>query len=229
MRTLAGRKEYAVHGSLIPGSNPAPGIAENPLNQNSDIPQKPIDPENYAARRTYPPNARTYPLPSTNHPDRSRLGRTRRSERRDPNTSRHQPSRSSDSGHTTTPTSPKSMSYSFTPIAQFASLETHRARWPTAPQRRRSAPDQITETPRYQHMVGQFGALTAEVMCGCLVHVGVEDLEQAGQVINHLSLWLPCAQACTHQYTQPEFAVRLLLTTDEVPQHDRRRTPDSIR
>lgn len=58
-------------------------------------------------------------------------------------------------------------------------------------------PDEITQTSRYQRMAGQFGALTAGVMCGCHVHVGVEDSEQAVQVINHLRPWLPTLLALT--------------------------------
>ncbi|OYD70171.1 glutamate--cysteine ligase 2 [Rhodococcus sp. OK302] len=58
-------------------------------------------------------------------------------------------------------------------------------------------PDSITVTPRYQQMAEQFGALTTGVMCGCHVHVGVEDREQAVQVINHLRPWLPTLLALT--------------------------------
>lgn len=55
----------------------------------------------------------------------------------------------------------------------------------------------ITATPRYQQMAEQFGALTTGVMCGAHVHVGVQDRDQAVQVINHLRPWLPTLLALT--------------------------------
>ncbi|RYF56675.1 MAG: YbdK family carboxylate-amine ligase [Comamonadaceae bacterium] len=58
-------------------------------------------------------------------------------------------------------------------------------------------PDSITDTPRYRRMAEQFGALATGVVCGCHVHVGVADREQAVQVINHLRPWLPTLLALT--------------------------------
>ncbi|MEU2003784.1 glutamate--cysteine ligase [Rhodococcus sp. NPDC019627] len=55
----------------------------------------------------------------------------------------------------------------------------------------------ITDTPRYQQMAERFGALFTGVMCGCHVHVGIEDREQAVQVSNHLRPWLPALLALT--------------------------------
>ncbi len=57
--------------------------------------------------------------------------------------------------------------------------------------------DEITPVSRYQRMAGQFGALTTGVMCGCHIHVGVDDREQAVQIINHLRPWLPTLLALT--------------------------------
>lgn len=59
-------------------------------------------------------------------------------------------------------------------------------------------PDEITDTPRYRRMAQQFGAAAATgVICGCHVHVGVSDREQAVQVSNHLRPWLPTLLALT--------------------------------
>lgn len=58
-------------------------------------------------------------------------------------------------------------------------------------------PNETTDTSRYQRMAGEFGALTAGVMCGCHVHVGVEDRRQAVRIINHLRPWLPTLLALT--------------------------------
>ncbi|MHA6738441.1 glutamate--cysteine ligase 2 [Rhodococcus erythropolis] len=58
-------------------------------------------------------------------------------------------------------------------------------------------PDAITPTSRYRRMAGQYGALTTGVICGCHIHVGVEDRERAVQVINHLRPWLPTLLALT--------------------------------
>ncbi|WP_092802928.1 glutamate--cysteine ligase 2 [Rhodococcus globerulus] len=57
--------------------------------------------------------------------------------------------------------------------------------------------DEITPKSRYQRMAGQFGALTSGVMCGCHIHVGVDDRERAVQIINHLRPWLPTLLALT--------------------------------
>ncbi|MFD7008448.1 glutamate--cysteine ligase [Rhodococcus jostii] len=58
-------------------------------------------------------------------------------------------------------------------------------------------PDSITDTPRYRRMAERFGGLATGVMCGCHVHVGVADREQAVQVSNHLRPWLPTLLALT--------------------------------
>ncbi|MFE4499658.1 glutamate--cysteine ligase [Rhodococcus sp. NPDC056743] len=58
-------------------------------------------------------------------------------------------------------------------------------------------PHETTHTSRYQRMAGAFGALTAGVMCGCHVHVGVEDRKQAVRIINRLRPWLPTLLALT--------------------------------
>ncbi len=53
--------------------------------------------------------------------------------------------------------------------------------------------DEITQTSRYQRMAGQFGAITEGVMCGCHIHVGVEDRERSVQIINICALgYRPC-------------------------------------
>ncbi|UJC81191.1 YbdK family carboxylate-amine ligase [Rhodococcus erythropolis] len=57
--------------------------------------------------------------------------------------------------------------------------------------------DEITQKSRYQRMAGQFGAITEGVMCGCHIHVGVEDRERSVQIINHLRPWLPTLLALT--------------------------------
>lgn len=58
-------------------------------------------------------------------------------------------------------------------------------------------PHETTHTSRYQRMAGEFGALTAGVMCGCHVHVGVEGRKQAVRIINHLRPWLPTLLSLT--------------------------------
>lgn len=58
-------------------------------------------------------------------------------------------------------------------------------------------PNETTHTARYQRMADEFGALTAGVMCGCHVHVGIEDRDQAVRIVNHLRPWLPTLLALT--------------------------------
>lgn len=56
----------------------------------------------------------------------------------------------------------------------------------------------ITDTPRYQRIAANFGAIAREQgICGCHVHVAVPDREAAVQVSNHLRPWLPRLLALT--------------------------------
>ncbi|MGG7105185.1 glutamate--cysteine ligase 2 [Rhodococcus sp. 24CO] len=57
--------------------------------------------------------------------------------------------------------------------------------------------DAVTLESRYQRMAGLYGALSDGVMCGCHIHVGVDDRERAVQIINHLRPWLPTLLALT--------------------------------
>ena len=52
--------------------------------------------------------------------------------------------------------------------------------------------------PRYHAMLKEFGAvLRGQGVCGCHVHVGIDDREEAVQVSNHVRPWLPTLQALT--------------------------------
>jgi carboxylate-amine ligase len=54
----------------------------------------------------------------------------------------------------------------------------------------------VTDNPRYQAIARHYGPIVADpAVCGCHVHVGVEDRELAVQVSNHLRGWLPVVQA----------------------------------
>jgi carboxylate-amine ligase len=57
--------------------------------------------------------------------------------------------------------------------------------------------DAVTSESRYQRMAGLYGALSDGVMCGCHIHVGVDDRERAVQIINRLRPWLPTLLALT--------------------------------
>ena len=58
-------------------------------------------------------------------------------------------------------------------------------------------PTSITALPRYQRMAEHFGLLGEQVICGCHVHVGLDDRNLAVQVSNHLRPWLPVLLALT--------------------------------
>ncbi|MCC3312684.1 glutamate--cysteine ligase 2 [Nocardia africana] len=50
----------------------------------------------------------------------------------------------------------------------------------------------VTDTPRYRRIEEHFGMLAHEQgLCGCHVHVSVDDPETAVQISNHLRPWLP--------------------------------------
>ena len=50
----------------------------------------------------------------------------------------------------------------------------------------------VTDTPRYRRIEKHFGMLAHEQgLCGCHVHVSVDDPETAVQISNHLRPWLP--------------------------------------
>jgi carboxylate-amine ligase len=54
----------------------------------------------------------------------------------------------------------------------------------------------LTAYPRYQAMLREFrGVIWGQGVCGCHVHVGVGDREEALQVSNHARPWLPVLQA----------------------------------
>ncbi|HEY3561042.1 MAG TPA: glutamate--cysteine ligase [Kribbella sp.] len=56
----------------------------------------------------------------------------------------------------------------------------------------------ITNKPRYQQLVREWGLLAREQgVCGCHVHVEVPDKETATRVSNHLRPWLPAFLALT--------------------------------
>jgi len=56
----------------------------------------------------------------------------------------------------------------------------------------RVAPPPLTDAPRHQRLIGQYGALAdALCLCGYHVHVGVPSPEHAVHVSNHLRPWLP--------------------------------------
>ncbi|GLX08824.1 glutamate--cysteine ligase [Microbispora sp. NBRC 16548] len=54
----------------------------------------------------------------------------------------------------------------------------------------------LSSCPRYQAMLREFGAIMeGQGVCGCHVHVGIADREEAVRVSNHLRPWLPVLQA----------------------------------
>ncbi|MEW9552235.1 glutamate--cysteine ligase [Nonomuraea sp. NPDC050783] len=54
----------------------------------------------------------------------------------------------------------------------------------------------LTPAPRYRHMHRHYRALLyGQGVCGCHVHVGIPDREEAIQVANHVRPWLPLLQA----------------------------------
>ncbi|MET8143573.1 glutamate--cysteine ligase [Sphaerisporangium sp. NPDC005288] len=56
----------------------------------------------------------------------------------------------------------------------------------------------LSAAPRYRRMYEQFRALLyGQGVCGCHVHVGVADREEAVGVSNHVRPWLPLLQALT--------------------------------
>jgi carboxylate-amine ligase len=56
----------------------------------------------------------------------------------------------------------------------------------------------VSDEPRYAEMAERFGALANDpAVCGCHVHIGVDDRELAVLVSNHLRLQLPTLQAMT--------------------------------
>ncbi|USI92446.1 carboxylate-amine ligase [Rhodococcus pyridinivorans] len=55
----------------------------------------------------------------------------------------------------------------------------------------------VTATPRYQRMAQHYRGVTDGVICGCHVHIGVDDRDHAAQLINHLRPWLPALLALT--------------------------------
>ncbi|MFJ6213636.1 glutamate--cysteine ligase [Streptomyces sp. NPDC092296] len=60
------------------------------------------------------------------------------------------------------------------------------------------APVDVTDKPRYRQMVDAFGPSAraqTEGVCGCHVHVGINDREEAVQVSNMLRPWLPALEA----------------------------------
>jgi carboxylate-amine ligase len=59
-----------------------------------------------------------------------------------------------------------------------------------------SPPTPLTDRPRYRLMAREYGPLLdGQGVCGCHVHVGMADREEAVQVSNHLRPWLPVLQA----------------------------------
>ncbi|WP_344942171.1 glutamate--cysteine ligase [Sphaerisporangium flaviroseum] len=56
----------------------------------------------------------------------------------------------------------------------------------------------LTSSPRYLHMYQHFRALLhGQAACGCHVHIGIADREEAIQVSNHVRPWLPLLLALT--------------------------------
>ncbi|MFS8098971.1 glutamate--cysteine ligase [Lentzea alba] len=56
----------------------------------------------------------------------------------------------------------------------------------------RPGPPPVTDKPRYRRMAERFGMLTEDQgVCGCHVHVGVPDVDEAIRVSNHIRPWLP--------------------------------------
>ncbi|MDI2125385.1 carboxylate-amine ligase [Yinghuangia seranimata] len=63
-----------------------------------------------------------------------------------------------------------------------------------------SRPVPLTAGRRYRRMAERFAALVADLgdgVCGCHVHVGIPDREEAVRVANHLRPWLPTVHALT--------------------------------
>lgn len=61
-------------------------------------------------------------------------------------------------------------------------------------------PAALTTGRRYRRMAERFAALVDDLgdgVCGCHVHVGIPDREEAVQVSNHLRPWLPTVHALT--------------------------------
>lgn len=56
----------------------------------------------------------------------------------------------------------------------------------------------LSSCPRYHAMLREFGAvMDGQGVCGCHIHVGIADREEAVRVSNHLRPWLPVLQALT--------------------------------
>ncbi|MEV6610911.1 glutamate--cysteine ligase [Kutzneria sp. NPDC051319] len=56
----------------------------------------------------------------------------------------------------------------------------------------RAAPPPLTDSPRYQQMASEFGAVTDGLsICGCHVHVGIPGPEEGIRASNYLRPWLP--------------------------------------
>ncbi|WP_229690789.1 carboxylate-amine ligase, partial [Sphaerisporangium melleum] len=56
----------------------------------------------------------------------------------------------------------------------------------------------LSPSPRYWRMYGEFRTLLyGQGVCGCHVHIGVADREEAVQVSNQVRPWLPLLQALT--------------------------------
>ncbi|MCD2112993.1 carboxylate-amine ligase [Rhodococcus rhodochrous] len=55
----------------------------------------------------------------------------------------------------------------------------------------------VTATPRYRRMAQHYGGVADGVICGCHVHIGVDDRDRAAQIINYLRPWLPTLLALT--------------------------------
>jgi len=55
----------------------------------------------------------------------------------------------------------------------------------------------VTGTPRYQRMAQHYRGVADGVICGCHVHIGVDDRDRAARIINYLRPWLPTLLALT--------------------------------
>ncbi|WP_196442356.1 glutamate--cysteine ligase [Planomonospora sp. ID67723] len=56
----------------------------------------------------------------------------------------------------------------------------------------------LTPSARYERMSRRYGALLhGQGVCGCHVHIGIADREEAVRVSDHVRLWLPVLQALT--------------------------------
>jgi len=61
-----------------------------------------------------------------------------------------------------------------------------------------TAVQQVTRKPRYEEMAMRYGLLAREqAVCGCHVHIDVQDKEAAARVSNHLRPWMPALLALT--------------------------------